>query len=391
MSISERVLRAEAAKQRVQKFGEKYVFHGGLDPDMCNFAIGNPTEMPMPALVDTLQNALVPQSPDWFAYKWSEAPARKIAAETLSARQGIDYHPDDIAMTTGGFGALASAIYLLTEPGDEVLFNLPPWFNYEAMILTLGAEPVKVPVRRSDFDLDIDAIEAAIGPRTRIVIVNSPNNPTGKIYPPETLTRLADVLTRKSVENGRTIYLLSDEAYARLVFAGNAFHPPAAFYPETMVAYSYGKTLLAPGQRLGYLAMAPTVTNRERYRGLLRVVQSSLGYLFPNAMMQHAIGDLEKLCIDMDAMQDKRDVMINGLRAAGYDVHTPEGTFYLLPRCPVEDDEAFADHLFQNGVLVLPGTVCEFPGHLRISLTASLDMVERSLPRFAKTLEEALA
>ena len=135
--------------------------------------------------------------------------------------------------------------------------------------------------------------------------------------------------------------------------------------------------------------MAPTVTHRERYRELLRALQASLGYLFPNALMQHAIGDLENLCIDMEALRHKRDVMVAGLREAGYDVDVPEGTFYLLPRCPIEDDEVFAEHLFRNGVLVLPGTVCEFPGHFRISLTASLDMVQRSLPRFAKTLDEA--
>ena len=171
------------------------------------------------------------------------------------------------------------------------------------------------------------------------------------------------------------------------MFDGNTFHSPAAYYPETLIAYSYGKTLLSPGQRLGWLAMPPTVTERVQLRNVFRVVQSSLGFLFPNALMQHAIGDLEGLCIDMVAMQRKRDRMLSGLRAAGYDVNTPEGTFYLLPRSPLPDDEEFCRRLRDENVLVLPGTICEIPGHFRISLTANEDMIERSLPRFARAID----
>ena len=301
----------------------------------------------------------------------------------------LDFEPEDIAITLGGFGALAVAIFTLIEPGDEVIYSLPPWFFYEPMVLAMGGEPVKVKVRASDFDLDLEAIEAAVGPRTRIVIVNTPNNPTGRVYPPETLDRLGDILSAASRRIGRTIYLLSDEPYSRLVFDGRPFHSPAAHYPETLIAYSYAKVLLAPGQRLGWLAMPPSVTDRERLRSLFRIAQCSLGWLFPNALMQHAIGDLDKLSINLDQLQRKRDLLVSALRDMGYQVHVPEGTFYLLPRSPIDDDEAFTEMLAEEKVFVLPGTLCEIPGYFRISLTANEEMIEQSLPRFARAIEKA--
>ncbi len=358
-------------------------------PDVCDFAFGNPHEMPLPGLVDALERWVVPQDKDWFAYKHSEPSAREVVAASLRDWRTLDIEPEDIAMTIGGFCALAVAFFTLIAPGDEVIYSLPPWFFYEPMVLAMGGEPVKVKVRASDFDLDLEAIEAAVGSRTRIVIVNTPNNPTGRVYPPETLNRLGDILTAASRRIGRTIYLLSDEPYSRLVFDGRPFHSPAAHYPETLIAYSYGKVLLAPGQRLGWLAMPPSVSDRERLRSLFRIAQTSLGWLFPNALMQHAIGDLDKLSINLDQLQRKRDLLISALRDMGYEVHVPEGTFYLLPRSPIGDDEAFTEMLAEEKVFVLPGTLCEIPGYFRISLTANEEMIEQSLPRFARAIEKA--
>jgi aspartate aminotransferase len=389
MTTPSRLERIAAASGPIYDFINRFYTGWRGQSGVCDFSFGNPHEMPLPGLVDALQRWAVPQDKDWFAYKQSEPSAREVVAASLREWRNLDFEPDDIAMTTGGFGALAAAIFTLIEPGDEVIYSLPPWFLYEPMVLAMGGEPVKVKVRASDFDLDLEAIEAAIGPRTRIVIVNTPNNPTGRVYPPETLNRLGDILTAASRRIGRTIYLLSDEPYSRLVFDGQPFHSPAAHYPETLIAYSYGKVLLAPGQRLGWLAMAPSVTDRERLRSLFRIAQASLGWLFPNALMQHAIGDLDKLSLNLDQLQRKRDLLVSALRDMGYEVHLPEGTFYLLPRSPISDDEAFTEMLAEEKVFVLPGTLCEIPGYFRISLTANEEMIEQSLPRFARAIEKA--
>jgi aspartate aminotransferase len=360
-----------------------------FEPGVADFAVGNPHDMPMPAYVTALQRAAVPENKDWFAYKDSEPESQRIAAASLRAFTGIPFEPEDIAMTTGGFGALAAALKAVTVPGDEVIYNLPPWFLYELMIVDNGLVPVKVRVRPDTFDLDLAAIEAAITPKTRIVIINTPQNPTGRIYPPETLQRLANLLEDASRRNGRTIYLLSDEPYNRIIFDGNPFHPPARYYRNTLVAYSYGKTLLAPGQRIGYLAAPPTLEGREELRMAVYIAQAAAGYTWPNALLQHALPDLEKLSIDIPRLQRKRDLMVGALREMGYQVHVPEGTFYLLPKSPWEDDVAFTDLLAAHDVFVLPGTICEIPGYFRISLTANEEMIERGLPGFAAAIDHA--
>jgi aspartate aminotransferase len=359
--------------------------------DVDDFVFGNPQEMPIPAFVDALQRAAEPRNKDWFAYKMSEPASQEVVAAALREELGMPFEAADIAMTTGAFGALAAALQLVVDPGDEVIINLPPWFFYEAMVVAAGGVPVKVAVDRETFDLDLAAIEAAITPRTRAIIVNTPNNPTGRIYPPETLRALAGILEAASARNGRPVYLISDEPYRRIRFDGAPFHSPLAFYPFSLMTYSYGKILLAPGQRIGYLALPPTMPNREAMRRAIMTVQFASGWLFPNAILQHAIADLETLSIDLDAMHRKRNRMVSALRGIGYDVRVPEGTFYLLPRSPWEDDMAFSRELAARKVLVLPGTVTEFPGFFRISLTASEEMVEHSLDGFAAAMDRARA
>ena len=157
------------------------------DPDISNFAVGNPQEMPLPSYVEALQRNVDPLDKDWFAYKLSEPASQRTVAETLTARTGMAWDPADVAMTNGGFAAIAVALRTLVEPGDEVLFLSPPWFFYEILILAVGGEPVRLALEAPAFDLDVDRIAAAIGPRTRAVLVNSPHNPTGRIYPPEVL------------------------------------------------------------------------------------------------------------------------------------------------------------------------------------------------------------
>ena len=352
------------------------------EPGIANFAVGNPQEMPLPGYVEALSRALQPHDKDWFAYKLSEPRSQAAVARSLSARTGLPWDPADVAMTNGGFAALAVTFRAIVEPGDEVIFLSPPWFFYEVLIVAAGGVPVRVALQPPAFDLDPDAIAAAITPRTRAVLVNTPHNPTGRIYPPDTLRALGEVLSAAGERHGRTIYLVSDEPYNRIVFDGRTFHSPAEAYPATIVTYSFGKTLLAPGMRIGYVTTPPTMPDREALRDALFVAQIATGFAFPNALLQHAIEDLEQLSIDVGALERRRDRVVRALRDMGYATTNPEGTFYVLAQAPIDDDMAFGELLAEHGVLVLPGTVVEAPGWFRVSLTASDEMVDRGLRGF---------
>jgi len=359
------------------------------DAATANFAVGNPHEMALPGYVDALRRHLEPRNTEWFAYKTSEPAARRAVARTLTARTGIDWDPADIAMTNGGFAAIAVALRALLRPGDEAIFLTPPWFFYEMLILAADGVPVRVRMEPPRFELDFAAIEAAITPRTRVVLLNSPHNPGGRVYPLEDLRRLAGLLDAASGRTGAPIHLLSDEPYNRIVFDGRPFHSPAEVYPRTLVSYSYGKTLLAPGMRIGYLAMPPAMPDREGLREGIFITQLSGGWAFPNALLQHAIDDLEALSIDVGALERRRDRLVPALRGMGYETTVPEGTFYVMARAPLADDLAFAEILNRHKVLVLPGSVVELPGWFRISLTASDDMVDRGIAGFAAAMRDA--
>jgi aspartate aminotransferase len=193
-------------------------------------------------------------------------------------------------------------------------------------------------------------------------------------------------LASASERIGRPIHLLSDEAYNRILFDGRRFHSPSEMYPHTIVAYSYGKTLLAPGMRIGYLAVPPTAPDRDDLRERIFVAQIASGWLYPNADLQHALAELEELSIDAGALERRRDRLVGELRRLGYETTMPEGTFYVMVRAPVDDDIAFANLLADRGVLVLPGSIVEVPGWFRLSLTASDEMVDRGLPVFAAAI-----
>ena len=264
-------------------------------PGIGDFAFGNPHDPPVAGLSEALKQAATPRSKDWFAYKNSEPESRTLVAASLRARDGLPYLDDDICMNNGAFGGLAAALDAIADPGDEVIYNSPPSFFYEALTLDRGAVPVRVQVDPRTWDLDLQAIARALTPRTRAIIVDSPHNPTGRIYPPQTLQ-------------------------ARPVWA------------------------------------------------------------FPNAILQHALAELDTLSIDVARIQRRRDRLVSALRGFGYTVHEPQATFDLLPRSPISDDWAFAERLAERNVLTMPGQVAELPGYFRLSLTASDDMVERALP-----------
>jgi aspartate aminotransferase len=355
-------------------------------PRICDFLAGDPHEPVIAGFTDALVKAATPQRDSWFAYSMNEREPCGVVAEALRARHGMPFEREDVFLVPGTFGGLSVTLRALVDQGDEVIFVIPPWFFYEAMILDVGAVPVRVEAQRDTWDLDLAGIEAAITARTRAVIVNTPHNPTGRIYPPETLEHLGRILAAGSERNGRTIYLISDESYNRILFDGRTFPTPTRWYESSILLSTYTKVLLTPGERIGYGALAPSMADRQAVREAILLTQMVSGWTFPSALLQHALADLERLSIDLGALERKRDRMAGALQAMGYNLHVPEATFYLFPRSPVPDDMAFTRHLAERNVFVLPGTLVETPGYFRISLTATEEMIDRSLPVFEQAL-----
>lgn len=352
------------------------------DEEVSDFVLGNPHDPVLPGFTRALERAIPPHGSDWHAYQMDDPHACEVVARSLSDATGVPFDPSDIAMTNGAFTGLSIALQSVIDPGDEVLYISPPWFFYASYIRRAGGVPVGVSIDWDRFDIDLEAIEAAITPRTRAIVVNSPHNPTGRVFSEDTLARLAAILTRASERIGRTIYIISDEAYRRILFDGRDCPTPAAFYPATFVIYTFGKTLLAPGERIGYVAVAPGFPNRDTIREGLLMARVLSGWGFPNAILQHAIDDLDKEIIDLELLQRKRDRMVDGLRTAGYRASEPEGTFYMVVESPDPDDVAFCERLAERNVFVLPGAYFEAPGFFRVSLTGTMAMIERALPVF---------
>lgn len=384
--VSARVRRAANTMATLLEHLQRWDAERGA-PDACDLMLGNPQEMPLPGLVSALQRHTVPQDKDWFAYKRSEVTPRAAVAEALRAWRGIPFAARDVFLTTGAFGALAVLFQALLDPGDEVVYSLPPWFLYEPMLIAAGAVPVKVRVREADDDLDLDALAAAVGPATGAAIVNTPSNPTGRIYPAATLEALASLLADRSHRYGRPIWLIADESYSRLVYRDARFRSPTEFYPYSAIVYTYGKVLLAPGERIGWIALPPGLPGADAVREAIETAQIAAGWVFPNAVLQYALADLEALSIDLTDLERKRDLMVGELRSAGYRLRSPEGTFYLWVRSPDPDDEAFCRRLADHRVLVMPGRVFDVPGRFRISLTGSWDMLQRALPGFRAAID----
>jgi aspartate aminotransferase len=359
-------------------------YRAGRKPEdiRADLTFGNPHEMPLSGLVAALLAAIPPRDVNWFAYKNSEPAARQAVVEGLRKELGMSFSPEDIAMTQGAFGAIATAFSVLLNPGDECIIPVPGWFCYASVLRALNARPVKVLLNQQSFNLDIAAIDAAITPRTRIVVVNTPHNPTGVIYSKDRLRELAQLLERKSSEHGRPIFILSDEPYRRIRFDDAGFTSPAEVYPWTLVDYSYGKVLLAPGLRLGYLAVCPDMprVEREELREMIAYAQVARGWGFPDATLQQALPQLEPLSIDIAHMQAKRDRVYAALTQWGYHLTRPQGTFYLWGSAPGLDSVDFAQTLAKRNVFVMPGTLFECPGQFRLCLTASDAMIEAALP-----------
>ena len=311
---------------------------------------------------------------------------RKAVADGLVAETGLAFDARHIVMTCGAAAALNVVLKTILNPGQEVIILSPYFVEYGYYVDNHGGAAVTV-ATTSDFQLDLEAIEAAITPNTRALIVNSPNNPSGVVYPAEKLRALGDLLSRKQAEFGVEIFIISDEPYRRIIFDGITYPQVFPYYRNTVVVNSHAKDLALPGERIGYIAINPEYPDGEELTNGLTFCNRILGFVNAPALMQHLIRSLQGVSVDAGDYQRKRDYLYAHLTELGYSVTKPQGAFYFFPRSPVEDDVAFVDALQEWNVLTVPGRGFGTPGYFRISYCVEHRVLEGAMEGFARAAE----
>ncbi len=364
----------EEGTRLAEQYGRDKVF---------DFSIGNPNLEPPEACRQVLEELVCDPRPGLHGYMSNAGypEARAAVATCLSSDQGVPLSAENVVMTCGAGGALNVVFKAVLDPDDEVIVPSPYFMEYASYVDNHGGALKPVPTL-PDFSLDLDQIEAAMTGRTRAVLINSPNNPTGRIYPLESLESLGGLLSRKSRENGRVIYLVADEPYRRIVFDGARVGPVMTAYESTIIVSSYSKELSLAGERIGYVAANPAIRQIGDLMGALVMSNRILGFVNAPALMQRAIARLQGTGVDITPYQRNRDVLCRGLSEAGFEFLKPQGAFYLFPRSPIEDDVAFCREMQEHMVLVVPGSGFGLGGHFRMAFCVAPEVVDGALPAF---------
>ena len=311
---------------------------------------------------------------------------RKAVADSLAAETGLPFDAGHIVMTCGAAAALNVVLKTILNPGQEVIILSPYFVEYVYYVDNHGGEAVTV-ATDSDFQPDLEAIEAAITPDTRALILNSPNNPSGVVYPAEKLRGLGDLLSRKQAEHGVEIFIISDEPYRRIIYDGITYPQVFPHYQNTVVVNSHAKDLALPGERIGYVAINPEYPGAEELANGLTFCNRILGFVNAPALMQHLVRSLQGVSVDAGDYQRKRDYLYAHLTELGYSVTKPQGAFYFFPQSPVADDVAFVDALQEWNVLTVPGRGFGTPGYFRISYCVEDRVLEGAMEGFARAAE----
>ena len=314
---------------------------------------------------------------------------RQAVAETLSGETGLPFGVGDIIMTCGAAGAANVVLRAILNPGDEVIILSPFFGEYTYYIQNHNGVPVIVPTD-AEFGLDLEAIDASITSRTRAVMLNSPNNPSGVVYPAEDVKALTNVLRRAEERFGSEIFIISDEPYRRIIYDGLVYPQVFPHYERTIVVNSHAKDLGLPGERIGHIAVHPDYAGKAELMDGLVFCNRVLGFVNAPALMQHVVRAVQDASVDVGEYQRKRDFLYDNLTGMGYSVVKPQGAFYLFPRSPLDDDEAFVAALQEYNVLVVPGKGFGTPGHFRISYCLDDRVLEGSMDGFARAAEQYL-
>ncbi len=365
----------EYGKQRAAVVGAENVY---------DFSLGNPS-VPAPDAVNETAIRILQENPDvihCYTSAQGDATVRARFADSLNRRFNADCTANDLYITVGAAASLCCVFNGLTCPGDEFIVFAPYFPEYKVFIEGAGAKMVLIPAEIEQFQIDFDAFEAAITPNTKGVVVNSPNNPSGVVYSRQTLEKLAAILNAKSAEYGHTIYLISDEPYREIAFAGVEVAWLPHIYKDTIVCYSFSKSLSLPGERLGYVYVPGKVADADKVYAAVAGAGRSLGYVNAPSLFQQ----VTSLCCDMTAdlkvYEENCKLLVDALREMGYHVAQPGGAFYLFPRSLEPDDLAFSERAKQFDLLLVPGSGFGAPGHFRIAYCVQTDMIRRALPKF---------
>jgi len=369
----------EEGKRRKDMYGEDNVF---------DFSLGNPDLEPPFSFKRVLKELIEDESPGLHGYMPNAGfvETRQAVADYLNSFNETKFGPDEIVMSVGAGGALNVILKTILNPGDEVIIPKPYFVEYNFYLDNHQGIPRLVPTK-PDFSLDLDALEEAIGEKTKAVLINSPNNPTGRVYTKEELESLGELLRYHSQKRGEVICLISDEPYRNIVYDGISVPSVFDVYNETFVATSFSKDLSLPGERIGYAAVHPGVSDREMVIGGMVLSNRTLGYVNAPALMQRAIAKLLNERVDIGIYQKRRDMLCDAFESFGYEFARPQGAFYLFPRAPIEDDVEFVRRLQDQNILTVPGSGFGGPGHFRIAYCVSEKVIEKALPGFEKAIK----
>ena len=356
--------------------------------NVFDFSLGNPDLEPPPQFRQILGDIINDHSPGQHRYMPNAGfiETRQAVADSLSALNRSAFSPNEIVMTVGAGGALNIVLKTILNPGEEVIIPAPYFVEYNFYIDNHQGIP-KIVNTRPDFSIDLEAISEAATQNTRAVLFNSPNNPSGKVFRKDDLTGLADLLTGLGKKFGQPIYLISDEPYKKIVYDDLSVPSVFDIYNESFVVTSFSKDLSLPGERIGYAAAHPDISDKNMILEGMVLCNRILGYVNAPALMQRAVSLLLDVAVDISIYQKRRDMLCDGLASFGYDFVRPEGAFYLFPKTPTEDDVAFVLALQEENILTVPGGGFGGPGHFRIAYCVEDKVIEKALPGFDRVMK----
>ena len=372
----------EYGRARAAIVGEENIF---------DFSLGNPS-IPAPAAVNDTIRDLLTDTDSLALHGYTSAvgdfAARKAIAQDLNARYGANAAPEDFFIGCGAAPELVAVLTALAVPGGEVLAIAPYFPEYKPFSENAGLIFKVVPPDVPDFQINFEALEAALNENTQALILNSPNNPSGVVYSEETLRKLGALLTAKSAEYGHPIYIISDEPYRELTYGDVKTPWVPHFYPNTVICYSYSKSLSLPGERIGYVYVPGTCADSRELYAAVAGASRAAGHVCAPSLWQKVIARCVALRPDLEAYDLNRRTLYEGLTALGYEMAKPDGAFYLFIKAPGGDAVAFSEKAKQKDLLVVPGNGFGCPGWFRICYCVSLDTIQRSLPAFAALMEK---
>ena len=359
--------------------------------NVYDFSLGNPAT-PAPAALNEAIKQLVDETDPLVLHGYMDnagyPDVRQAVAENLNKRFGTAFTSHNIVMTVGAAGGLNIIFKTILDPGDEVIVFAPYFGEYKSYAANFDAAVVEVAPDFETFQPDLTAFEKAINEKTKAVIVNTPNNPTGVIYHEETMKKMAEILEKKEKEIGHEIYLISDEPYRELVYDGNQEDFLTKYYRNTIVGYSFSKSLSLPGERIGYLVIPDEADGSEELISAATIANRTLGCVNAPSLIQKVVAKCVDAKTDLAAYDKNRQALYNGLKECGFECIKPQGAFYLFVKSPVADEKAFCEAGKKYNILMVPGSSFACPGYVRLAYCVSYDTIVNSLPEFKKLAAE---